>query len=145
MGIRCRKTGKQHHRSKTPEWRAWRDMLGRCQNSTHPSFKDYGGRGIRVCERWLDFSPFFEDMGLRPGRGYSLDRKENNGNYEPTNCRWATAKQQVRNRRTVRLSEDRVVIIKSLLKSGVRNGVIAKMFNAHPSTIAHIRRGDYWA
>jgi hypothetical protein len=77
---------------------SWELMIGRCYNSKSDKFKDYGGRGIKVCARWLDYKNFLADMGPRPA-GTTLDRKDNDKNYEPKNCRWATAKQQANNRR----------------------------------------------
>ncbi len=84
----------------TPEYRVWSQMIGRCHTETNESFPDYGARGIIVCERWRsDFAAFLSDMGPRPSLKHTLDRIENDGNYEPGNCRWATRTQQNRNRR----------------------------------------------
>lgn len=95
-----------NNETKQKEYRAWHQMKVRCYNSNRVQYKDYGGRGIKVCDRWLDsFNNFFEDMGKSPTPKHSLDRIDNNGNYEPTNCRWATKKQQSRNTSTVTLIE----------------------------------------
>jgi hypothetical protein len=81
----------------TPEYRAWRQMLRRVRAKTGKNFRWYGARGITVCERWMRFEKFFSDMGKRP-TGRTLDRVDNNGNYEPGNCRWATPYQQGHNK-----------------------------------------------
>lgn len=91
----------------TPEYRAWTCMITRCTNPNCNEFENYGGRGITVCERWINsFQAFFEDMGTKPSNSHSLDRFPNmNGNYEPSNCRWATKKQQQGNKRNNRIIE----------------------------------------
>jgi hypothetical protein len=79
-------------------------MITRCYNERHPSFKNHGGRGISVCDRWREsFEKFFADMGEPPTRHHSLDRINNDGNYEPSNCRWATVDVQRRNSRQARM------------------------------------------
>jgi hypothetical protein len=85
---------------RTPEYEAWASMKKRCYNPRSPYYKDYGARGIRVCVRWLEgFEYFYDDMGPRPGNDYSLDRIDNDSDYEPENCRWADRITQSRNRR----------------------------------------------
>lgn len=82
----------------TPEYVAWFHMRARCLNPNDIGYHRYGGRGITITEKWAKFEGFLEDMGLRPSPKHSLDRIDNDGNYEPSNCRWATSKQQAENR-----------------------------------------------
>ena len=92
--------GEASVKNRVPEYSSWYNMKNRCYNTKTNYYKNYGGRGIIVCERWLNsYENFLEDMGRKPGKNYSLDRKDNNGNYEPGNCRWATAKEQNNNRK----------------------------------------------
>lgn len=95
----------------TLTWKSWRAMMNRCKNENSHQYDKYGGRGIKVCERWNDFANFLADMGERPD-GMTLDRWPNrHGNYERDNCRWATYKQQTRNRDASRMIEFRGEIL----------------------------------
>ncbi len=94
----CRRRNKKHLKSKTKVYRAWAQMKDRCQNKNYRRYDLYGGRGISVCERWDSFENFFADMG-EPLPRQSIDRIDNNGNYEPGNCRWTTMTVQSNNKR----------------------------------------------
>jgi hypothetical protein len=89
-------------KSYTKEYQTWRSMIKRCYDPKNASYYSYGGRGITVCDRWLEYENFQHDMGVRP-HNHSLDRIDNNAPYSPQNCRWATSHQQSRNRRSVRM------------------------------------------
>jgi len=90
--------GQQRKNNKTAEHRAWRHIKSRCYNENVERYPRYGGRGITVCDRWLNsFENFFEDMGIRPSKNHSIERIDTDGNYEPSNCKWATKKEQSRN------------------------------------------------
>lgn len=97
-----RKVGKPRSRrlpNQSTEYRTWGDMWTRCRNPNAASFKYYGARGITVCDRWKSFDNFYADMGSRPSGKHSIDRIDNDGNYEPGNCRWATLAVQNSNKR----------------------------------------------
>lgn len=99
----CGNTKRTHGRSGTKEYWAWTGMMARCYRKNHPKYPGYGGRGIKVCKRWRNsFDDFLADMGFCPISNLSVGRKNNDGNYEPSNCEWQDAKQQARTRRSTR-------------------------------------------
>ncbi len=87
-----------------PTYATWIDMKTRCLNKNANRYEDWGGRGIYICKRWLDFENFFEDMGMRP-EGLSIERMDNDGPYAPWNCKWATGSEQQKNKRPTKRKE----------------------------------------
>jgi hypothetical protein len=133
--VSCGCWGKQtnlaHGMSKTLIYKTWTGLMSRVYYTGWKQYKDYGGRGIRVSERWHIFENFFEDMGYPPGSGYSLDRVDNDGDYEKENCRWATCKEQHRNTRSN---------IKVLTEKGVLNLIDYCDSRQYKSAIRRIKR-----
>lgn len=91
--------GEASNGRETAEYRTWASMLSRCNNPNHVNYPYYGARGISVCDRWKVYENFLADMGRRPSSKHSIDRRDNDGDYTPDNCRWATGKEQNRNTR----------------------------------------------
>lgn len=120
-----------HGMSGTPTWKSYRNMLSRCHNPKVARYPEYGGRGIKVCERWLGdagFENFLADMGKRP-IGTTLDRKDSNGDYEPGNCRWATDGQQRLNKRSnafIEWNGNRKTITEWAAETGIDRRTIAR-------------------
>lgn len=103
----------KHGMAETAEFRIWCHMNGRCSRPSNAKYAYYGGRGIGICERWSDFENFYADMGKRQSPVHSIDRIDNNGDYAPDNCRWATPKQQAQNKSNnvyVSVSDQRVAV-----------------------------------
>ena len=122
----------KHGMSNTTEYRIWQQMIQRCTNPKNQGYIRYGGRGITVCNRWLKFKHFLKDMGLRPSKQHSIERVDNDGGYSPSNCVWATRKDQSRNQTT-----SKFLVINGVKKSiaqwgeehGLRPSVIYRRIN----------------
>ena len=123
------KHGMNKRSETTPEeYGIWSSMRTRCYNTKRNSYKDYGARGIKVCERWNDFAAFYADMGPRPSPEHTLDRIDNDGDYEPSNCRWATPEQQNYNKRNTRYIEFeglKLTLAKWSDRLGIPTGVLS--------------------
>lgn len=133
------------HKKRTPTYNSWRSMMDRCYGYNSVNYKNYGGRGIFVCRRWrLCFANFLQDMGDRPN-GKTLDRIDVGSSYGPWNCRWSNNKTQVRNRRSSRLTFEKVLDIKKLLKEEkLYLKEIAGKFGVHVCTISDIKQNRLW-
>jgi hypothetical protein len=135
----------------TRTYHSWRDMLRRCTNPSSADWPRYGGRGITVCRRWHRFEDFLADMGSCPDR-LTLDRINNEGNYEPGNCRWATREQQTLNRRSnggerhanAKLTVDDVFSIRLMARYGATYRSIASAFGVSHANVGYIVRGEAW-
>lgn len=139
------KHGASHGGPFQREYRVWKNMRNRCRNPRAVDFGKYGGRGIRVCERWNDFRLFIADMGPAPTTSHTLDRRDVNGDYEPSNCRWATQTEQQRNRTNNKLSPDKAAEIRSLRGSGWSLQRLADRFDVSKKLVLQVVQGKAWA
>lgn len=137
--------GQSGGRNGTPSgaYSSWHHMIQRCLNPKNERYPDYGGRGILVCERWLSFDEFFADMGPRPC-GMSIERKDTNGSYEPTNCRWATTQEQTRNTRATVVTVDTVQEIIGRFECGESRASIGRRLGISASYVGKIISGNTW-
>ena len=135
--------GHTQFRNYSPTWVSWQSMLARCRYKHRDTGAKHCGRGITVCERWLSFDNFLADMGGRPD-GMTLDRIDNDGNYEPGNCRWATKAEQARNTRRSKLTYESAVQVALARLSGESCKTIADRFGICESLPREIVRGRTW-
>lgn len=127
----------------TPTYQCWRNMINRCFNPNAKRWDRYGGRGISVCDRWRSFNAFVADMGERPA-GLTIERINNNGNYEPGNCRWATRREQLINR-DCRVSPTMIAEAIRLKRSGSTWSMLARHFNLPWGTVRQrVIRSPEW-
>lgn len=127
---------------RSAEFKTWLAMKARCTNQKHPFYKDYGGRGIKICPRWMTFSNFLDDMGRKPTPDHTIDRINNDGDYEPTNCKWSTPIEQSNNRNTntvVSYHGERLTIAQLIRKS------FPKALQASARTRFYWRRAKGWS
>jgi hypothetical protein len=126
-------------------YRSWVYMKSRCYNPNHKDYPHYGEKGIIVCESWKNsFENFFDYMGERPSKEYSLDRIDVNGNYEPGNCKWSNRQDQGQNRTTTKLTKEKVKEIKILISEGNTNKSIAETYGVSMQCICDIKKGRRW-
>lgn len=122
---------------RSPAYNSWSNMIRRVTWPDHPRWKDWGGRGITVCDRWRSFENFLADMGERPS-GTTLDRIDNDGNYEPGNCRWATPRQQSANNSAVKLTHKKVLEIQHLHEQELPVNAIAQAVGIRRQTVGTV-------
>ena len=136
---------KKRNEQLPPEYGVWRNMRRRCNNPRDEHYKWWGARGIKVCERWNSYSNFYDDMGSRPTPKHRLDRTNNDGNYEPSNCQWVTETQQQRNRRDTVLTMPKARLIRWYYGFGhIRVRDISIMFEVSDSVVHHVIRNETW-
>ncbi len=135
-----------HGLRNTPEYEVWAGMKARCFNPKHVGYKRYGGRGITVCDRWKNsFINFLKDMGKRPEGDYQIDRENNLGNYEPSNCRWVSYIENNQNRRSTKLSMMIATEIRSRYKKeNISHRELADSYNVHKSAITALLNNKTW-
>jgi hypothetical protein len=133
----------KHGMCTTKVYAVWRAMKARCQRPSAQGYANYGGRGIRVCERWQEFDGFYADMGDCPP-GLSLERINNDGNYEPSNCKWAAKHEQTANRRNIKCSYEMADEIRALYANGMIKNHIAKKFGMSHGNISFIVENKRW-
>jgi len=133
---------KKHGMSGTSEYGTWSRIKERCYSKKYHKYHRYGGRGIKVCERWKNsFENFYEDMGNKPFHGAQIDRIDNDGNYEPSNCEWVTLTQNTRHSCNVKLT---MIIARLIRKSSLTRRHLATKYNVSRQAIDKIINNQRW-
>lgn len=142
---RLRIKSEQHEMVGTRIYKIWKDMRQRCRNPKNRGYQYYGGRGINVCKKWENsFIAFYQDMGNPPSFKHQIDRIDNDGNYEPSNCRWVLHIENNRNRRNVKLNIEKAQEIRILKNQGMAAKKIAQHLNINLSNIYNVLGGKIW-
>ncbi len=127
---------------KPPEHAVWASMKDRCGNRNNNHYARYGGRGIKVCARWASFAAFMDDMGKRPSALHTLDRTDNDGDYEPSNCRWVTVSENCRNKSNTLVSTDDAYLIMRFIMLGISSGrELARIMQVPDHAVYYIQNG----
>jgi hypothetical protein len=135
----------KHGLTGTPEWKIWVGIIDRCHREKSSNYESYGGRGIKVCEKWRNsFAEFLADMGARPSKDHSIERKDNNGNYEPSNCKWATRQEQALNTRKTLRDSDGTPLAELCVKFGINLGTLVTRWKAGDRGERLIRKLREW-
>ena len=128
----------------TSEYSSWISMRTRCLDPNHPTYKHYGARGIKLDPRWLDFKEFYADMGDKPGKGYTIERKDSNGDYCKDNCIWLLKRLQNRNMRSTVLMAEQVLEIRKKFADGMRQFEIMKEYGLSQRHVYSIINRKSW-
>lgn len=136
----------KHNLSRTKIYKVWAAMINRCYNIQSQNYSLYGNRGISVCDEWKNDFKSFYDWAMKNGYDncLTIDRINNDGNYEPSNCRFISSSENSRNRRQSKLSIEKVSLIKEMINKNIKNVEIAKAFNVNPSLISKIKWRKVW-
>lgn len=137
------KHGCNIRKNRSGAYQSWASMIQRCLNPNSDAFHNYGGRGVVICERWLDFANFLEDMGERPEK-FTIERVDNNKGYEPGNCKWASRAEQSHNRRGGIFTERKIKRVRKLRSLGFSTSYIGKLFGTDRSYISAICLNKIW-
>ena len=135
LAERSTRHGAKPRAGASPTYNSWMNMLRRCTNPDHPRYADWGGRGIDVCDRWREFAAFVADMGEKP-HGLTLERRDNDGDYTPDNCFWATPAVQAMNKRSTKLTPAMIRKVKALSATGLTMTAVGEQLHLDRHTVS---------